>query len=100
MEINEMHEKMFYPTVRIRANSAMGSGTVIYSDKVPRQDFYETYVLTNCHVVGGNISVDKEWSTLLQREVKRDILKECEVEFFDWDYGRHGHQKLPNERFA
>jgi len=87
MDIQEKHEKMFYPTVRIRAEKAMGSGTVIYSDKVPGEDIYETYVLTNCHVVDDNIKVVDEWSTLLKRNVKRDTLKECEAEFFEFEYG-------------
>ena len=30
-EIKQKHEQMFYPTVRVRAKGAGGSGTVIYS---------------------------------------------------------------------
>ena len=87
MDIKEKHEKMFYPTVRVRTDKAGGSGTIIYSDLVPGSDSeYETYVLTNNHVIEGNVTVGKEWSTLLQREIKRDTFRECTAEFFEFEY--------------
>ena len=86
--IEDKHEKMLYPTVRVRTDKAGGSGTVIYSKIIPGEEKkYETYVLTNCHVVSDNIKVEKKWSTLLKREVKTDILSECSVEFFNFEYG-------------
>jgi len=88
MEIKEKHEKMLYPTVRVRTDKAGGSGTVIYSEEDPLcEGQYETYVLTNNHVIASNVTVGKEWSTLLQREIKKDTFKECSVEFFDFEYG-------------
>lgn len=88
MEIKEKHEKMLYPTVRVRTDQAGGSGTVIYSEEDPLcEGQYETYVLTNNHVIASNVTVGKEWSTLLQREIKKDTFKECSVEFFDFEYG-------------
>lgn len=86
--IQNKHEKMLYPTVRVRTDKAGGSGTVIYSEALPdKDDKFETYILTNCHVVNDNIKVEKKWSTLLKREVKTDILSECSVEFFNFEYG-------------
>lgn len=86
--LEDKHEKMLYPTVRVRTDKAGGSGTVIYSKPLPgEENKYETYVLTNCHVISDNIRVEKKWSTLLKREVKMDILSECSVEFFNFEYG-------------
>ena len=86
--LEDKHEKMLYPTVRVRTDQAGGSGTVIYSKLLPGEEKkYETYVLTNCHVISSNIKVEKKWSTLLKREVKTDILSECSVEFFNFEYG-------------
>jgi S1-C subfamily serine protease len=86
--LEDKHEKMLYPTVRVRTDQAGGSGTVIYSKLLPGETKkYETYILTNCHVVSANIKVEKKWSTLLKREVKTDILSECSVEFFNFEYG-------------
>lgn len=86
--LDAKHEKMLYPTVRVRTEKAGGSGTVIYSELLPgKEDKFETYVLTNCHVISDNIRVEKKWSTLLKREVKTDILSECSVEFFNFEYG-------------
>jgi len=93
------HEKMLYPAVRVRTDKAGGSGTVIYSKPMPEDKRFETYVLTNCHVISDNIKVEKKWSTLLKREVKMDILSDCTVEFFDFEYGswESGHSAYKAE---
>tara|TARA_Y100000310_G_scaffold310839_1_gene356508 strand:+ start:11077 stop:11940 length:864 start_codon:yes stop_codon:yes gene_type:complete len=100
-EIMEQHKHMLYPTVRVRTTSAGGSGTLIYSKQDPEKDegIYESYVLTNEHVIDDNIKVEKKWSTLLKREVKTDILAECSVEMFDFEYGswEAGHQAYRSE---
>jgi len=94
MNIEEKHHKMLYPCVRVRTDKAGGSGTVIYSKPRNQGKGYETYILTNHHVIADNIKVGKKWSTLLQREVQTDILSECSVEFFDFEYTswEGGHQ--------
>ena len=86
-EIQIKHDKMLYPTVRVRTGVAGGSGTVIYCKQCPGKEGYETYVLTNCHVVDSNIKIEKKWSSLLKREIKVDVLSECSIEFFDFEYG-------------
>ena len=100
-EIIEKHEHMLYPTVRVRTFKAGGSGTLIYSKQVPDEDegVFESYVLTNEHVIDDNIKVEKKWSTLLKREVKTDILAECSVEMFDFEYGswEAGHSAYRSE---
>lgn len=87
-EIRDKHEKMLYTAVRVRGERGVGSGTVIYCGLVPgEENEYETYVLTNHHVIEDNIKVGKEWSNLLQRDVKKDILNDADVEFFNFEYG-------------
>lgn len=100
MELKEKHNLMLYPTVRVRTEKAGGSGTVIYSRQVPGSpDEYETYVLTNHHVIADNIKVGKKWSSLLKREIQDDVLSECTVEFFEFEYDswEGGHRSFKGE---
>jgi len=101
-DLKVKHEKMLYPTVRVRTTKAGGSGTVIYSKPVPGEEGYESYVLTNNHVIDDCVKVEKKWSGLLKREVKTDILSECTVEFFDFEYGswEAGHRSVNAEIMA
>lgn len=86
--ITDKHEKMLYTAVRVRTDKAGGSGTIIYSKKHPKNNKkYETYLLTNFHVVEGSVKQEKKWSPLLQRDIKSDVLAEVTVEQFDFEYG-------------
>lgn len=79
------HREMLLPVVRVRANNAGGSGTIIYSE--PDADGeYSTYVLTNHHVVDGLIKVEEKWSTLLKKNVKMDVMSTAEVQQFTYRY--------------
>lgn len=85
--VSEKHEKMLYPMTRVRTDKAGGSGTIIYSKPEPgKVEKYETYVLSNFHVIDDAVEQKKQWSTLLQRDVKKDIFKEVTVEQFDFEY--------------
>lgn len=100
--LKEKHENLLYPTVRVRTEKAGGSGTVVYSRPVPEgstEEGHETYILTNCHVINDNIRVEKKWSTLLKREVKTDVLADCTVELFNFEYGswESGHSAFKAE---
>ena len=86
MDFEERHEKILVPCVRVRAGTAGGSGTVLYSEPNEEEGSYSTYVLTNHHVVDNLIKVDKKWSTLLKRDVKTDVFGIPNVEFFKWRY--------------
>ena len=86
MDTTEKHVKMLYPTVRVRTDSAGGSGTIIYSKPDASSDKYETYVLTNHHVIADNIKLTKKWNTLVQRDLQSDTLTDCNVERFEFEY--------------
>lgn len=81
--VTQMHEEMLYPSVRVKAKGGMGSGTVIYSSQYEGEQ--HTYVLTNHHVVAGNITVKSEWSSKAQKEVKTERLTPVTVEWFDYN---------------
>ena len=83
-EITKRHHEIIWPTVRIRAKDAWGSGTVIYS-KADKSGKFHTYVLTCHHVVASNIKVEKEWDQRVGMEVKREIRTPVEVQFFYYE---------------
>ena len=58
-DIKDKHQHMLYPTVRVRTTKAGGSGTLIYSRQIPDEEegMFESYVLTNEHVIDDNIKV-------------------------------------------
>ena len=61
------------PTVLVRAEKAIGSGTIVYSSK--SEDKVRTLVLTCHHVIEGLISTQAVWNSLLGRKVRREIRK-------------------------
>lgn len=81
----DRHRQMLYPAVRIRTQKAGGSGTVVYSQPDPQRDGeHITFVLTNEHVVDDAIVNRESWDSMLQRNVKRDVLAEVTVETFTY----------------
>ena len=79
------HRELMLPVVRIAARNAAGSGTVIYSRETSPGSF-STYILTNHHVVEGLIEIKDQWSSLLKRKVKSDVLSHPEVHFFEYKW--------------
>jgi len=89
-KVEQMHEKMLYPTVLVEAKKGVGSGTVVYSEPNPDPKFageYETYVLTNHHVIEANIQTGKQWNPLKQKEEKKDVFATVNVYFYKYKYG-------------
>lgn len=84
-DIQQKHEQILYPVVRISCADVGGSGTIIYSED--RGDGCQTYVLTNFHVIERAIKIKTEWSSLLQQDVKREVNDEVKVEIFRYDKG-------------
>ena len=86
MNSKELHEKVLYPVVRVRAGGAGGSGVIIYSQPDPKHEGRFINILLTCqHVVDGCIKIKDEWDALLKREVKRDVMEEVQIEVFDYD---------------
>ncbi len=86
-DLVQKHQEMLYPVVVVAAGSTLGSGTVIFSAEA--DDEWQTYVLTNHHVVSSAITVKEEWDPKLQEEVKREHRTPVQVRWFDYnDYSR------------
>lgn len=84
-----LHEKALYPTIRVRSNNAMGSGTVIYCGNREEADEdgefgFSTYALTNHHVVDSAIRVEKYFDPQQGKNVTRDYRDFVQVEVFDY----------------
>lgn len=85
MDVQELHEKILYPVVRVRTEKAGGSGSVIASLPDPENDGeFQTFVLTNWHVVENAISTTEEWNSVLHKDMKAEMLKQVQVELFDY----------------
>jgi len=81
-EIEELHKYILYPSVRIRAGNTIGSGTIIASIKGAIG--YDTYVLTNHHVIEDSIQIKEEWNSLTKKMEKKETRATIEVEIFKY----------------
>jgi len=83
-EIEQMHKEILWPTVRIRADKAWGSGTVIYSrpDKLGK---FHTYVITCHHVVSDNIKIESKFDQRVGFEIKKMSTMPVEIQFFYYE---------------
>ena len=84
MEGAEGHAAYLYPIVRIEAPNGVGSGTIIYSELCEKGVAYNTYVITNHHVIDSAITITKEWDTDLQKEVQVERRASVFVEIFQY----------------
>lgn len=83
--IKKKHEEILYASVLVRTGKAGGSGTVIYSKPVEKgSEEYETYILTNFHVIEDAINVKKDWDPLLSKDVKKETRATVTVEFYKY----------------
>ncbi len=80
-------EEVLYPCVRVLAEKAGGSGTIIYSKQDDESKEYHTYVLTCHHVVEDAIKIKDEWDALLGRQAKKEFRSTVKVEFFKYRNG-------------
>jgi len=81
--IQQMHQEIFYPTVRVRANRAGGSGTVVYSKKYKGEA--HTYIITNHHVIQSCIKIEKKWDPILKKKIDKEILDTVQIEYFKYN---------------
>ncbi len=84
-EQEKFHNQCIYPSVRVSYGMSGGSGTIIYSEDRDIQGKYETFVLTNHHVIESALTVVTEWNSMLGREVKTEKRKTVKVEIFRYE---------------
>lgn len=85
----ELHEQALYPTIRIKADRATGSGTIIYCGERTEADEdgefgFSTYVLTNHHVVSDAIRVEERYDPIKGKNVKKDYRDYVSAEIFNY----------------
>jgi hypothetical protein len=85
--ITEKLEKVLYPCVRVLSGNGGGSGTVVYSEDREGTGEFQTFVLTNHHVIDNLIHVTKKWDNLTKsyRYIEQNDL--ADVELFQYDNG-------------
>ena len=77
------HMEMLYPTVLVRLERGTGSGTVIYSELNEDQE-YESYVLTNNHVIKTYVKISKIWNSELKEHVETENRRPVNIDL--WEY--------------
>ena len=90
-QIKAKHEKFIYPIVRVvapnkRGGASGGSGIVVYSAPTSaKSKEFETYILTNHHVIAPLIDVQEKWHPTVGRDIKIETRSEGMVEFFGYE---------------
>lgn len=80
----EVHEKVIYPIVQVRAEKAGGSGTIVYSKSNDDGQSFETFVLTNHHVVEGAIKVEDKYQPVYGRKMPWETRQTVEVRTYNY----------------
>ena len=77
------HLQMLYPTVLVRLSNGSGSGTVIHSAQNEELE-YESYVLTNWHVIQNYVKLTKVWSPERKEHVETENRRPVNIDL--WEY--------------
>ena len=77
------HLQMLYPTVLVRLTNGSGSGTVIHSAQNEELE-YESYVLTNWHVIQNYVKLTKVWSPERKEHVETENRRPVNIDL--WEY--------------
>jgi hypothetical protein len=83
-DIEMKHRQILWTTVRIKAEKAWGSGTVIYSGQDSKGEWHNICVTCE-HVVHDNIHVETKFDPRVGYDIKKETRLPCEVEFFYYD---------------
>ena len=83
-EIEQMHKEILWPTVRIAAEKAWGSGTLIYS-KPDAEGKYHSYIISCHHVVSENIALKTKFDQRVGFDIKKLTTSPVEVQFFNYE---------------
>lgn len=83
------------PAVRVLSGNGGGSGTIVYSEDRERSGVFQTFVLTNHHVIKPLIKVEKTWNSLRQRFIMKENNEFADVELFSYSNGGHTVVRTP-----
>lgn len=70
------------PMVRVQTARATGSGTILYSEDREQSGEFQTFVLTNAHVIEGAVHVVKVWDSLRSQYRYAEQNEQVTVELF------------------
>ena len=81
----QQHEEMLYPTVLVTTGTGRGSGsgTVIYSEMNGGE--WESFVLTNHHVVQNAISIQKIFDPSAQETKEVEMRRPVKVDIYEYN---------------
>jgi len=88
-ELDVKLEKVLYPSVRVLNGYGGGSGTVVYSEDREGDGTFETFVMTNHHVIDSLLRVEKRWDNLTQKYINVENNGQADVEIFSYVNGGH-----------
>jgi S1-C subfamily serine protease len=91
----EKLEQLLYPVVRVTSGRGGGSGTVLYSEDREGIGEYQTFVMTNHHVIDNLIRVQKKWDSLLGKYIYVEDNDLAEVELFSYANGGKTVTRVP-----
>jgi S1-C subfamily serine protease len=94
-ELDSKLHSILYPIVRVTYQGGGGSGTVVYSEDRESSGEFQTFVLTNHHVVSRAIKVEKIWDNLKQAYEYKENNDLVEVEIFNYANGGRTVTKSP-----
>jgi len=80
------HIEMLYPTVLVRVGTGSGSGTVIYSAQNEESE-YESYVLTNWHVIQNYVKLTKVWNSDKKEHIETENRRPVNIDL--WEYNNY-----------
>jgi len=83
-DIEQMHRQILWPTVRIAAEKAWGSGTLVGSVK-DAEGKYHSYIITCHHVVSENIALKTKFDQRVGFDIKKLVTSPVEVQFFNYE---------------
>ena len=73
------HEEMLDTAIRVNTS---GSGTVLYSKQ--HDGKWESYILTNYHVIGEQITIREIWDGMKGKKIKRETREPVTAFWFDY----------------
>ena len=83
LSVQEVHDYVLYPVVRVRSGNAGGSGVLIYSEPDPKDESrYINIALTCQHVVDAAIKIREQFDPVLKQQRKTDYFEEVIIEVF------------------
>ena len=86
LTVAEIHDRILYPVVRVRAGNAGGSGVLVYSEPDPQNEGKFINIALTCqHVVDAAIKIRDDFDPVLKQQRKSDYFEEVSIEVFDYD---------------